>query len=114
VIDLHRYTALQAREKIRKTVENAQRHDVIICIHGYGASGKGGGLRSAVREYIYNELFCKDRAIGGCVHCEDLLNPREMDNPYYKLHIDQYHKALETRPNLKEYAGNPGVTLLML
>jgi len=94
-------------------VETAQPPEAILCIHGYGSSGQGGGLGQAIRKFAHDRLL-QNGSIRGYVYCEDLTNPTEMDNPYYKPNIDLYHEYLETHPGLANYAGNDGVTILML
>lgn len=79
---------------------------VLIVIHGYGSSGKGGSIRRTVREALENNYF-SDR-VDEYYHGEDLIHRSEL-----------YQALIKRRPTLKQHLkqfreGNAGMTLLLM
>ena len=79
---------------------------VLIVIHGYGSSGRGGGIRRTVREALENNFF-SDR-VDEYYHGEDLVHRSEL-----------YQALIKRRPTLKQHLkqlkeGNAGMTLLIM
>jgi uridine kinase len=79
---------------------------VLIVIHGYGSSGRGGSIRRTVREALENNFF-SDR-VDEYYHGEDLAHRSEL-----------YQALIKRRPTLKQHLkqlkeGNAGMTLLIM
>jgi hypothetical protein len=79
---------------------------VLIVIHGYGSSGRGGSIRRTVREALENNYF-SDR-VDEYYHGEDLVHRSEL-----------YQALVKRRPTLKHHLkqfreGNAGMTLLLM
>jgi DNA-nicking Smr family endonuclease len=73
-IDLH---GLREAEALRKLVRDYNSYvrsggrDPVWIVHGYGSSGRGGGLRRAVRDYTAAHSRCFEKVLDG----ERLANP---------------------------------------
>jgi hypothetical protein len=54
VLDLHGLTWAEARQEFIDLYNRSARGDSVDAIHGYGASGQGGKLRTALRTFLHN------------------------------------------------------------
>ena len=97
--------ALDRLTQYLRALEDIGGIKAVIVIHGYGSSGKGGGIRTAVRQAL-DHAFYADR-VSEYYFGEDL-----------GVGSSAFHSVIKRRPNLKDHlrlkAGNPGMTLLLL
>lgn len=79
---------------------------VIIIIHGYGSSGKGGSIKNAVRQELQNNRWAD--CVREFVYGEQL---RDQASIREKMHLS---KSLEKNIMTEGVLKNPGSTLLLL
>ena len=94
----------QLTEQLRKSLELGIK--AIVLIHGYGSSGEGGRIKSALHDALENNRYA-DR----------------VEEYFYGENVaygsQSYHALLKRRPGLKRYLkrfkeGNAGMTVLLL
>jgi hypothetical protein len=94
----------EARQTLADEIARAsarRRRGVLLVIHGWGSSGKGGALRDMARRVL--SAMASRGGIEGLLRGED-LGP----------HTAAGRRLLSAYPELKPDAGNPGVTIVEL
>lgn len=91
----------EAMRNLRQEIKNCKKREILLIIHGYGSSGKGGKIHDAARRWLKAQE--RNGILNAVISGED---------------FDMYNlKALELKnrsPGLKDFlnAGNCGITIV--